>query len=181
MECGEEENTLCELVESFLSSVESKESAAMTTSGEHEETLRRILEMVSVAALRNRHIEKEKEAKRESSSIRRLQTARWSGFLTSKHLERTLKATNEMIEKDDEFECCFVFARAFPNQPSCESYRTTTRTMRKNSSNRKRKKSSSSAEKEKGEEEEEVEILAPRTCAFLLMQNQRYVSFLPIA
>jgi len=185
LECGEEENTLCALVESFLRSVESKESAAMTTSGEHEETLRRILEMVSVAALRNRHIEKEKEAKRESSSIRRLQTARWSGFLTSKHLERTLKATNEMIKKDDEFECCFVFAHAFPNQPSCESLRATTRTMRKNSSNRKRKKSSSSAEKEKGEEEkeeeEEVEILTPRTCAFLLMRNQRYVSFLPIA
>jgi hypothetical protein len=50
--------------------------------------------------------------------------------------------------------------------------------MRKNSSNRKRKKSEKGEEEE---EEEEVEILAPRTCAFLLMQNQRYVSFLPIA
>jgi hypothetical protein len=181
--CEKEENRLFELVESFRRSVESKESAAIT-SGEHEETLRKILEIVSVAALRSRQKEKKEEAAKESPSACRLHTARWSGFLTSNHLERALKATNEMIEKDDQFEFCVVCAHAFPNQPSCEALQTTTRTKKKmmkmkNSSDRKRKQPSSSVEGE-CEEEQEVEILAPRTCAFLVMQNQRYVSFLPI-
>ncbi|CAL6331450.1 unnamed protein product [Bathycoccus prasinos] len=181
--CEKEGKRLFELVESFRRSVESKESAAIT-SGEHEETLRKILEIVSVAALRSRQKEKKEEAAKESPSACRLHTARWSGFLTSKHLERALKATNEMIEKDDQFEFCVVCAHAFPNQPSCEALQTTTRTKKKmmkmkNSSDRKRKQPSSSVEGE-CEEEQEVEILAPRTCAFLVMQNQRYVSFLPI-
>ncbi|CAL6320854.1 unnamed protein product [Bathycoccus prasinos] len=166
--CEKEGKRLFELVESFRRSVESKESAAIT-SGEHEETLRKILEIVSVAALRSRQKEKKEEAAKESPSACRLHTARWSGFLTSKHLERALKATNEMIEKDDQFEFCVVCAHA-----------TKKKMMKmKNSSDRKRKQPSSSVEGE-CEEEQEVEILAPRTCAFLVMQNQRYVSFLPI-
>ena len=36
-------------------------------------------------------------------------------------------------------------------------------------------------EEEEEEEEEEVEILTPRSCTYLVMQNQRYVSFLPVA
>ena len=183
VECEDKENRLYELVESFRRSVESKGSTPAASS-EQEETLRKILEMVSVAALRSQQKEKRKkevEAVEGSTSARRFNTARWSGFLTYKHLERTLKATNEMIQKDDEFEFFVVCAHAFPNQPSCESLRTITRTAKKKKkkNERKRKKPSTGAEQEK--EEEEVEILTPRSCAYLVMQNQRYVSFLPVA
>ena len=187
VECEDKENRLFELVESFRRSVESKGSTPASSS-EQEETLRKILEMVSVAALRSQQKEKRKkevEAVEGSTSARRFNTARWSGFLTYKHLERTLKATNEMIQKDDEFEFFVVCAHAFPNQPSCESLRTITRTAKKKKKNeRKRKKPSTGAEQEKEEEEEEeeeVEILTPRSCAYLVMQNQRYLSFLPVA
>ena len=183
VECEDKENRLYELVESFRRSVESKGSTPAASS-EQEETLRKILEMVSVAALRSQQKEKRKkevEAVEGSTSARRFNTARWSGFLTYKHLERTLKATNEMIQKDDEFEFFVVCAHAFPNQPSCESLRTITRTAKKKKkkNERKRKKPSTGAEQEK--EEEEVEILTPRSCAYLVMQNQRYLSFLPVA
>ena len=190
VECEDKENRLFELVESFRRSVESKGSTPASSS-EQEETLRKILEMVSVAALRSQQKEKRKkevEAVEGSTSARRFNTARWSGFLTYKHLERTLKATNEMIQKDDEFEFFVVCAHAFPNQPSCESLRTITRTAKKKKkkNERKRKKPSTGSEEEKEEEEEEeeeeeVEILTPRSCAYLVMQNQRYVSFLPVA
>ena len=188
VECEDKENRLFELVESFRRSVESKGSTPASSS-EQEETLRKILEMVSVAALRSQQKEKRKkevEAVEGSTSARRFNTARWSGFLTYKHLERTLKATNEMIQKDDEFEFFVVCAHAFPNQPSCESLRTITRTAKKKKkkNERKRKKPSTGAEEEKEEEEEEeeeVKILTPRSCAYLVMQNQRYVSFLPVA
>ena len=188
VECEDKENRLFELVESFRRSVESKGSTPASSS-EQEETLRKILEMVSVAALRSQQKEKRKkevEAVEGSTSARRFNTARWSGFLTYKHLERTLKATNEMIQKDDEFEFFVVCAHAFPNQPSCESLRTITRTAKKKKkkNERKRKKPSTGAEQEKEEEEEEeeeVEILTPRSCAYLVMQNQRYLSFLPVA
>ena len=188
VECEDKENRLFELVESFRRSVESKGSTPASSS-EQEETLRKILEMVSVAALRSQQKEKRKkevEAVEGSTSARRFNTARWSGFLTYKHLERTLKATNEMIQKDDEFEFFVVCAHAFPNQPSCESLRTITRTAKKKKkkNERKRKKPSTGSEEEKEEEEEEeeeVEILTPRSCAYLVMQNQRYLSFLPVA
>ncbi len=189
VECEDKENRLFELVESFRRSVESKGSTPASSS-EQEETLRKILEMVSVAALRSQQKEKRKkevEAVEGSTSARRFNTARWSGFLTYKHLERTLKATNEMIQKDDEFEFFVVCAHAFPNQPSCESLRTITRTAKKKKkkNERKRKKPSTGSEEEKEEEEEEeeeeVEILTPRSCTYLVMQNQRYVSFLPVA
>ena len=81
-----------------------------------------------------------------------------------------------MIEKDDQFEFCVVCAHGVSESTFCEALQTTTRTKKKmmkmkNSSDRKRKQPSSSVEGE-CEEEQEVEILAPRTCAFLVMQNQ---------
>ena len=151
--------TLFELAEPFYICGEQREHAK--SSGSRKRRWK-ILEMVSVAALRSQQKEKRKkevEAVEGSTSARRFNTARWSGFLTYKHLERTLKATNEMIQKDDEFEFFVVCAHAFPNQPSCESLRTITRTAKKKKkiNERKRKKPSTGSEEEKEEEEEEEE------------------------
>ena len=162
------EEDLFKILESFCATIDSERSETV----EEQSNLRKVLESIGYAALQSTKKEESKDV--DFSSIGTptyLKTARWSGFLTSKHLRRTLVATQEMIS-NNEAEFCFVSANAFPNQPAQQK-----RTKNVGFSGKRKRKN----EEQNNDGLDNDESLEQRCCVFILFQNQRYVSFLPAA
>ena len=162
------EEDLFKILESFCATIDSERSETV----EEQSNLRKVLESIGYAALQSTKKEESKDV--DFSSIGTptyLKTARWSGFLTSKHLRRTLAATQEMIS-NNEAEFCFVSANAFPNQPAQQK-----RTKNVGFSGKRKRKN----EEQNNDGLDNDESLERRCCVFILFQNQRYVSFLPAA